>query len=309
MQTTALIFPGQGSQTPGMATAFMSHPHTRDLFEEADEALGFHLSRLMKDGPAEELTLTQNAQPALLVAGLAALRYLRMQTGKPVEDLCAATAGHSLGEYTAVAAAGGLSLPLAVQLVRLRGQAMARAVPAGQGSMSAILGLEVAQLEPIAAATGTTIANDNSPGQLILAGPVGALEQAEAQAKAAGAKRALRLNVSGPFHTAAMQPAASEVSDFLKSHPLAPLSVPVYANATTRPEADPAAVTANLISQITGRVRWREVMVAMADAGITTVLELGTGKVLTGLAPRCDARLTGHSLTTPDEVDAWLAAQ
>lgn len=309
MQTTALIFPGQGSQTPGMSAAFMAHPHTRELFEEADDALGFHLSRLMKDGPAEELTLTQNAQPALLIAGLAALLYMQKQTGKPLEALCAAVAGHSLGEYTAVAAAGGLSASLAAQLVRLRGQAMAKAVPAGQGGMSALLGLEVTQLESIAAATGITIANDNAPGQLIIAGSIRALEQAEEQAKAAGAKRALRLNVSGPFHTAAMHPAAQEVSDFLKSHPLHPLAVPVYANATTQPASDAATVTANLISQITSRVRWRESMTAMAEAGITTLLELGTGKVLTGLAARCDARLAAHSLTTPDEVDAFLAAR
>lgn len=301
-----LVFPGQGSQSVGMAAGFMQHAATRELFELADDTLGLHLSRLMREGPDDDLRATHNAQPALLLAGYAAAHYLLTQLGKPLPDVAAMVAGHSLGEYTAVAVAGGMGLPAALRLVRLRGETMTRAVPQGQGGMSAVLGLDVATLQPLAAAHGMTVANDNAPGQLILSGPLDGLEHTETAARQAGAKRVLRLNVAGPFHTAAMQPAADAVRDSLAANPLQPLAVPCLMNATAAPATTADEVAANLIAQITAPVRWREIMGHAAEAGVTKVLELGSGKVLAGLASRCDSRLAAVSLDSPATIDAWL---
>lgn len=304
MKNMCFVFPGQGSQTVGMGQDFAVDPEIRDLFERADEALKFNLSKLMWDGDPSELTQTQNTQPALLVCGLAALAYLGKQSGRKLADLTGYVAGHSLGEYTAVAAAGGMALETAVQLVRLRGEAMVRG--GAEGSMSAILGLEPEVAETIAADNGVVFANDNSVGQAIFSGPVEALANAEEAAKAAGAKRALRLNVSGPFHTPVMAGAAGEVADFLKTHPLSTLAVPCMMNASAELRMEANAVSEGLVAQVTSRVRWREGMIALADKGVTNVVEFGVGKVLSGLASRCDSRLAGASLASRAEVDAWL---
>jgi [acyl-carrier-protein] S-malonyltransferase len=302
MQPLALLFPGQGSQHPGMAAGFRSHPATRELFQQADDTLGFALSKLMQNGPADELTQTQNAQPALLLAGYAALTYLTSQHPGIPTSFAVAT-GHSLGFYTAALAAGALDFPFALQLVRARGQAMGQVTG---GGMSAILGLDLAPAGSIATQTNTTLANDNAPGQHIFSGPLAALAQAEAAAKAAGAKRVLRLPVSGPFHTPAMAPAAQAVAQLLAATPPQPPHIPLIANTAPSFITTGPALAAELTAQITARIRWREAMVFLADQGVTRCLELGAGKVLTGLAPRGDARLTCAALTGPDEIDRWL---
>lgn len=307
MKNMCFVFPGQGSQTVGMGQDFAADPEIRELFERADDALNMSLTKLMWGGDPAELTLTQNTQPALLVCGLAALAYLGKQSGKELAELTGYVAGHSLGEYTAVAAAGGMGLEAAVQCVRLRGEAMVRS--GAEGSMSAILGLEPDAADKVARENGVVFANDNAAGQAIFSGPVEALAKAEEAAKAAGAKRALRLNVSGPFHTPVMAGAAGEVRDFLKSHPLKALAVPCMMNASAELRTDADAVTEGLVAQVTSRVRWREGMMRLADAGVVQVVEFGVGKVLSGLASRCDARLAGASLSNRAEVDAWLAAQ
>ena len=300
----ALVFPGQGSQTTGMGQDFAADGACKELFERADEALGFGLSKLMWAGDANELTQTQNAQPALLVCGLVALEYLKKQTCLRVEEIAGFVAGHSLGEYTAVAAAGGMDFETAVKLVRLRGQAMVDSGVAG--SMSAILGLEANVAEKIAAETGVVFANDNSAGQAIFSGAVDKLAVAEEAAKAAGAKRALRLNVAGPFHTPEMKPAAEKVGEFLQVNPLKDLVIPCVMNATAQPKQVGADVADGLVAQVTSRVRWRESMMYVAEQGVTQVVELGVGKVLGGLTSRCDGRLSGVSLENRAGVDAWL---
>lgn len=304
VKDTVFVFPGQGSQTLGMGSDFANDTACRELFERADEALSFGLSKLMWGSEAAELTLTQNAQPALLVSGLAALEYLKKQAGLPVEKLAAFVAGHSLGEYTAVAAAGGLSFENAVKLVRLRGQAMAGS--GAEGGMSAILGLEPEVADKVAREAGVVFANDNSVGQAIFSGELAKLAVAEEAAKAAGAKRALRLNVSGPFHTPVMKPAAERVAEFLKTSPLRELVVPCVMNASAEARTKAEAVAEGLVAQVTGRVRWREGMIQLAEQGVTQVVELGVGKVLTGLAGRCDARLTGISFENREAIDTWL---
>lgn len=306
-QTTAFLFPGQGSQSPGMAATFMDAAPTRDLFGMADETLKTNLSKLMREGDEAELRQTENAQPALLLAGVAAYTYLAHGLKRDLPQLAQAVAGHSLGEYTAVAVAGGLPWLEMLQLVRLRGQAMAKAVPVGQGSMSAVLGLTPEALQQVAAANGVVVANDNAPGQVILSGPVEALAKAEEAAKGAGAKRVLRLNVAGPFHTPAMAPAAEAVQAFLAEHPLANLSVPCTMNATATPTNEGPQAATNLVAQITSPVRWRESMVGLAESGITQVVEFGAGKVLSAMAPRCDARLSAVALDSVEAVEAYAS--
>lgn len=307
MKSMCFVFPGQGSQTVGMGQDFAADSACRELFERADEALKFNLSKLMWEGDPAALTQTQNAQPALLVCGLAALAYLGKQSGKALPELTGYVAGHSLGEYTAVAAAGGMGLEAAVQCVRLRGEAMVRG--GAEGGMSAILGLDPETADKIAADNGVVFANDNAAGQAIFSGPVEALAKAEDAAKAAGAKRALRLNVAGPFHTPVMAGAAGEVADFLKANPLTKLAVPCMMNASAELRDEANAVAEGLVAQVTSRVRWREGMIALADKGVEQVVEFGVGKVLSGLASRCDARLAGASLASRAEVDAWLEAR
>jgi [acyl-carrier-protein] S-malonyltransferase len=312
MKNVMLVFPGQGSQVVGMGVAFASTPAGKELLERADEALGFGLSRLMREGPLEELTLTQNAQPALLVSGMLAFNHLIHCAKKPVGAVAALVAGHSLGEYTAVCAAGGLGFEEAVRLVRLRGEAMARAEG---GAMAAVLGLDSAAAEALAgvvAPSGVVLANDNSPGQQVFSGPAQAFADFEGAAKAAGAKRVIRLNVSGAFHTAAMEAAARAVRERIigsEDHRIigvGGLAVPCVMNVSAMAESEGAVVAENLVRQITGRVRWREGMIFAAEAGVDTVVELGVGKVLGGLAGRCDGRLRGVSLESPAGIEEWL---
>lgn len=303
MKKRVFVFPGQGSQAVGMGADFRQDAAGNALFEAADEAIGLNLSRLMLEGPAEELTLTQNAQPALLVTGFAALDYLVRQAGKPIAEVADFVAGHSLGEYTAVAAAGGLNVADAVRLVRVRGLAMSKAEG---GGMSAILGLEPVVAEKVAAENGVVLANDNAVGQVIFSGPIDALAKAEEAAKAAGAKRCLRLNVSGPFHTPAMRGAAEAVREELAQMGVKDLQVGCMMNASAKVETQGAVVADGLVAQVTGRIRWREGMIALAEMGVEEVVELGVGKVLSGLASRCDGRLRGVSLDSRAAADAWL---
>ncbi|HEX2858618.1 MAG TPA: ACP S-malonyltransferase [Alphaproteobacteria bacterium] len=304
MQNTAFLFPGQGSQTPGMAAAFAQHPTTKALFQQADDVLGFKLSALMADGPAEELTKTENAQPALLVAGYAAAAYV----GSLKKDLApkSIATGHSLGLYTAALAAGSYDFEFGLKLVRARGLAMSKAA---SGGMLAVLGLEIEQAEAVAADAEVSVANDNSPGQQILSGPGKNLEKAAELAKKAGAKKTIVLPVSGPFHTRAMQPAVDEVKAMLVANPIKAPKVPLVANTSPMFINNAEALTGELVGQIAARIRWREAVGFMADNGVTTAIELGVGSVLCGLVKRCDPRISCISLTSPEEVDTWLESQ
>jgi [acyl-carrier-protein] S-malonyltransferase len=311
--TTAFIFPGQGSQAVGMGHAlWTAEPAARQVFEQVDEALGEALTRLVFEGPEERLRLTENAQPALLATSLAALRVLEARSGRPLEELCACVAGHSLGEYSALAAARSLTIEDAARLVRLRGRAMQVAVPVGEGAMAAILGLELAAVEEVAAAASATgvcdVANDNAPGQVVVSGARGAVEQAVELARAKGARRSMLLAVSAPFHCRLLAPAADALRAALAGITLRPPAVPLIANVTAAPESEPAALAELLIRQVTARVRWREVLLTMAARGVDTTVELGAGRVLSGLTKRTLPGVTASALGVPDEIDAYLAA-
>ncbi|MGC8469803.1 MAG: ACP S-malonyltransferase [Acetobacteraceae bacterium] len=309
----AFLFPGQGSQTVGMgrdlAAAF---PAAREVFEEVDEVLKRRLSRLMFEGPAEELTLTENAQPALMAVSLAALRVLESEGGFLLRDRVALVAGHSLGEYSALAAAGAFPVATAADLLRVRGAAMARAVPAGEGAMAALLGVELDQAREIcaAAAEGEVVApaNDNGGGQVVISGHRTAVERAIAQAKAAGVKRAMLLPVSAPFHCALMAPAAAAMAEALARAPIAVPLVPVVANVTAAKAVAPEQIRALLVEQVTGLVRWRESLLAMAAMGVDRFLELGAGKVLAGLVKRVLPDAAALSAGSPAEIEAALKA-
>ena len=305
------VFPGQGSQKPGMGAALAAaFPAAREVFQEVDEALGEHLSRLMRDGPEQQLTLTRNAQPALMASSIAVLRVLQAEGGRALPDMCAMVAGHSLGEYSALVAAAALPLADAARLLRLRGDAMQAAVPVGEGAMAAVLGLEIGRVEEIAAQASRegvcAVANDNAPGQAVVSGESGAVEQAVAAARAAGARRAMTLQVSAPFHCPLMRPAAERMAEALAAAALAPVAVPVIANVTAAAESAPETLRRLLVEQVTARVRWRESMAGLGEAGIGSVVELGTGKVLAGLARRCDRDLEARSLEEPQDVEAFL---
>ena len=305
------VFPGQGSQKPGMGAALAAaFPAAREVFQEVDEALGEHLSRLMRDGPEQQLTLTRNAQPALMASSIAVLRVLQAEGGRALPDMCAMVAGHSLGEYSALVAATALPLADAARLLRLRGDAMQAAVPVGEGAMAAVLGLEIGRVEEIAAQASRegvcAVANDNAPGQAVVSGESGAVELAVAAARTAGARRAMTLQVSAPFHCPLMRPAAERMAEALAATALAPVAVPVIANVTAAAESAPEALRRLLVEQVTTRVRWRESMAGLGEAGIGSVVELGTGKVLAGLARRCDRDLEARSLEEPQDVEAFL---
>jgi [acyl-carrier-protein] S-malonyltransferase len=302
----AFIFPGQGSQAVGMGTALAESSRVaRELFEEVDEALGQNLARLMAEGPPDELTLTENAQPAIMANALATLRT----AGLDVAAKAAFVAGHSLGEYTALAAAGSFDVATAARLLKLRGRAMQEAVPVGQGAMAALLGanLEVARAVAEAAAQGEvcTVANDNDPSQLVISGHRGAVERALEIAKEKGAKRAILLPVSAPFHSPLMEPAARAMEQALADVEIAAPSVPLYANFTAAPVFDPAEIRRLLVEQVTGLVRWRESVAAMAEAGVTHFVEFG-GKVLAPMVKRIapDAEVT--SVVTMADIDALV---
>jgi [acyl-carrier-protein] S-malonyltransferase len=302
----AFIFPGQGSQSVGMGKALAEASRAaRGVFEEVDEALGQNLSRLMAEGPLEELTLTENAQPAIMANAVAALRA----SGVDLAARAGFVAGHSLGEYSALCAAGSLDLATTARLLKHRGRAMQAAVPVGEGAMAALLGanLEVAQAVADAAAQGEvcTVANDNDPGQVVISGHRGAVERALDIAKEKGAKRAVLLPVSAPFHCPLMQPAADAMERALADASIAAPAVPLYANVTAAAADDPDEIRRLLVRQVTGMVRWRESVAAMAEAGVTHFVEYG-GKVLGPMVKRIAPDAAVTSVVTPDDIDALL---
>ena len=305
----AFVFPGQGSQAVGMgkslADAFAS---ARAVFDEVDEALGQRLSTLMWEGPEAELTLTENAQPALMAVSIAALRVLEAEHGISVANTVACVAGHSLGEYAALAAAGTFTLADTARLLKIRGRAMQAATPVGTGAMAALLGLDFKTASEVAAeaAEGDVCqaANDNSEGQVVISGHKAAVERALDIAKAKGAKRAILLPVSAPFHCRLMQPAAAAMADALaKATMQAPL-VPLIANVVAGPISDPAIIRQMLVEQVTGTVRWRESVAAMTAQGINVFVEIGAGKVLTGLAKKNAPDARALAAGTPDDIAA-----
>ena len=310
----ALVFPGQGSQAVGMGRALAENfPAARQAFDEIDAALGEKLTTVMWQGPAETLTLTENAQPALLAVSVAALRVLESEAGFDVEREAAYVAGHSLGEYSALAAAGSLDPADAARLVRIRGRAMQQAVPVGVGAMAALLGLEFDAVAAIAAeaAQGQVCqaANDNGGGQVVVSGDRAAVERAVELAKARGARRAMMLTVSAPFHCALMQPAADAMAQALASTQVRAPKVPVVANVLARPINDADEIVRSLVAQVTGTVRWRESVAFMAQAGVKAFYEVGVGKVLSGLVKRIADGATGVAVGTPDDIAALKAAR
>jgi [acyl-carrier-protein] S-malonyltransferase len=308
----AFVFPGQGSQAVGMGRGLHDAvPAARMVFEEVDEALGEPLSRLIFKGPEERLRLTANAQPALMATSLAAVRALEERSGARLPELCTVVAGHSLGEYSALAAAGSLGLGDAARLLRLRGQAMQEAVPVGDGAMAAILGLDLAAVEEVAEAAAAfgacDVANDNAPGQVVVSGSRAAVEQAVELARARGARRSVLLPVSAPFHCRLLQPAAEALRPALAEAAFGMPAVPVVTNVAAAPESAPEVLRARLLEQVTARVRWRESLLAMAELGIGMVVELGAGRVLSGLAKRTLPEVATVALGGPDEIDAFVA--
>jgi [acyl-carrier-protein] S-malonyltransferase len=311
--TTAFLFPGQGSQAVGMGKALAdSVPAARAVFEEVDEALGEKLSATIFEGPEDMLTLTRNAQPALMAMSLAAMKALEAE-GISVKSHAAYVAGHSLGEYSALAAAGSFSIGDTARLLRARGDAMQKAVPEGVGAMAALLGLDLAAAEEAARNAATAnevceVANDNAPGQVVISGNKSAVERAIDIAKGKGARRAMLLAVSAPFHCALMEPAAEVMANALSGTKIHPPAVPLVANVLATPINDPTEIRQRLVEQVTGTVRWRESMAWLAANGVTRLVEIGAGKVLTGLAKRTAPEATAASVGTPDEVKALAAA-
>lgn len=306
----AFIFPGQGSQAVGMGKALADASATaREVFQEVDEALGQNLFKLMSEGPEDELTLTANAQPAIMANAIAVLRVLEKEGGIRLAEKADFVAGHSLGEYTALCAAGAFDLATTAKLLRIRGDAMQAAVPVGVGAMAAILGAdrEKAQAIADAAAEGQvcTVANDNDPSQVVISGHREAIERALPIAKEMGAKRALLLPVSAPFHCPLMQPAADAMAEALAAVSLQAPLVPVYANVTAAPVADPDAIRALLVEQVTGMVRWRESVLAMFAAGVTDYAEFG-GKVLGGMVKRITPDAAPVSVVSMDDIEALV---
>lgn len=311
----AFVFPGQGSQAVGMGQALAeAFPAARLVFEEVDDALKQNLTRLMFEGPEADLTLTENAQPALMAVSMAVLRVLEDEGGIRLADKAAFVAGHSLGEYAALAAAGALQLADAARLLKRRGQAMQEAVPVGEGAMAALLGVdlpaatEIAEAAVAAGESGEVCAaaNDNAPGQVVISGTRAAVERALAIAAERGAKRSVLLPVSAPFHCALMQPAADVMAEALAEVSLTMPAVPLVANVTASAVSDPETIRRLLVEQVTGMVRWRESVLFMKEQGVDTLVELGAGKVLTGLARRIDRELEAVAVGQPADVEAVL---
>lgn len=314
----ALIFPGQGSQAVGMGRELaQAFPAARLLLEEVDEALRQHLTRLMWDGPESDLTLTENAQPALMAVSLAVIRVLEAEGGWKLSERAAFVAGHSLGEYSALAAAGSLTVSDTARLLKLRGQAMQKAVPVGVGAMAALLGVDIDQARDIASSasgidevTGEqricAAANDNAPGQVVVSGHKSAVERAIAIAAERGFKRSILLPVSAPFHCSLMQPAADAMAAALTEITLRAPAVPVVANVTAEPTADPIEIRGLLVEQVTATVRWRESVLAMRAHGVDRLAEIGAGKVLAGLTRRIDKDIAAVSLGMPTDIEAFL---
>jgi [acyl-carrier-protein] S-malonyltransferase len=312
MSTIAFTFPGQGSQFVGMgkdlATAY---PEARAVFEEIDEALGQRLSAILFEGPEDILRLTENAQPALMAVSMAIIRVLEAK-GVRLADHAAYVAGHSLGEYSALCAAGAFTVADTARLLRTRGQAMQKAVPVGHGAMAALLGLDLETARAVAAeaAQGEVcdVANDNAPGQVVISGGIAAVERAIEIAKARGAKRALQLPVSAPFHCSLMQPAADAMAAALSEVEMPPPVVPLVANVLAAPITDAGEIRQRLIEQVTGVVRWTESVTWLAgQGGVTSLVEIGAGKVLTGLAKRIAPDVTAQAVGAPADIDALVA--
>jgi [acyl-carrier-protein] S-malonyltransferase len=307
----ALVFPGQGSQAVGMgAELAKTYVAARNVFDEIDAALGQKLSRVMFEGPVDTLTLTENAQPALLAVSMAVMRVLEAQ-GFRLADGAKFVAGHSLGEYSALCAAGALSVADGARLLRIRGRAMQAAVPVGQGAMAALLGAgkEAAEKLAAAAAEGEVcqLANDNEPTQAVISGTKSAIDRAAQLAKAHGVRRFVPLNVSAPFHCALMQPAADAMAAALADTQMSRPVVPLVANVTASPISDPDEIKRRLVEQVTGTVRWRECVAAMAESGVSELAEVGSGKVLAGLAKRIVPELQAISVGVPQDIDAALS--
>ncbi|WIM13294.1 ACP S-malonyltransferase [Enhydrobacter sp.] len=307
----AFVFPGQGSQAVGMGVDLAGAFSTaRDVFGEVDEALKQNLSRLMREGPEADLVLTENAQPALMAVSMAVIRILDADGGKPLATLASHVAGHSLGEYSALAAAGALKLADAACLLKLRGQAMQKAVPVGEGAMAALLGidLEPAQQACEEAAQGevVAVANDNGGGQVVVSGHKAAVERAIEAAKARGCKRGMLLPVSAPFHCPLMQPAADAMREALEKVELATPRVPLVANVLASEITNPEEIKRRLVEQVTGLVRWRESVQYMRSQAVDVLVECGSGKVLSGLVRRIDKDMTGLALNTPADIEAFL---
>jgi len=310
----AFIFPGQGSQAVGMgADLAVAFAAAREVLQEVDEALGQNLSRLMREGPIEDLTLTENAQPALMAVSLAAMRALEREFGVAVEK-AAYVAGHSLGEYSALAAAGAIGLSDTARLLKLRGQAMQRAVPVGAGAMASLIGpkTDVALAEAAAAAGAKVgvcvVANDNNAGNVVISGDKAGVDRAIEEAKSLGA-RAIPLNVSAPFHCPLMQPAAEEMAEALASTAISPPRAPLVANVTARPTLDPEAIRRMLVEQVTGRVRWRESVEWLAgEGGVSRFVEAGAGKVLTGMVKRIAPDAEALALNAPADLEAFATS-
>jgi [acyl-carrier-protein] S-malonyltransferase len=309
----AFVFPGQGSQEVGMGRELAeAFPAARLVFEEVDDALEQRLSRIIFEGPAEELTLTENAQPALMAVSMAVVKVLEDEGELSVSDTAAYVAGHSLGEYSALAAAGALALGDTARLLKTRGEAMQAAVPVGQGAMAAILGLDLADVEEVAAAAAEDqvcdVANDNSDGQIVVSGNTAAVERAVEIAKDKGARRAILLPVSAPFHCQLLDPAADIMTYALASADLKPPTPPVVANVTAQPVSEPDEIRSLLIEQVTHRVRWRESVLTMCELGVEELCEIGAGKVLSGLARRIDRDLGAQAIATPADVESFLGS-
>lgn len=307
----AFVFPGQGAQTIGMGKALAeAYPAAKAVFEEVDEALGEKLSALIWEGEAETLTLTENAQPALMATSMAALAAMKAE-GIGLER-ASFVAGHSLGEYSALAAAGAFSVGDCARLLRARGRAMQEAVPVGVGAMAAILGLDLDTVRDVAEAAAQgevcAAANDNDPGQVVVSGHKGAVERAVGIAKEKGAKRAVLLPVSAPFHCALMQPAAEVMREALAGVAIAAPVVPVIANVRAAPVSDPDEIRALLVEQVTGAVRWRESIEAMGAAGVSEIWEIGAGKALSGMVRRIDRAIATRAIGTPEDVKAAAEA-
>jgi [acyl-carrier-protein] S-malonyltransferase len=307
----AFIFPGQGSQAVGMGRDLAAaSPAAKAVFQEVDDALGQNLFALMCDGPEDQLILTENAQPAIMANAMATLRVLEAEGGVVLSEKAAFVAGHSLGEYTALCAAGAFDLATTAKLLKLRGQAMQMAVPVGVGAMAALLGADIAKAEALAEAAAQgevcTVANDNDPGQVVISGHLNAIERAIEMVKDHGIKRGIKLPVSAPFHCSLMEPAAQKMADALSDTQISAPSVPLFANVTATPVTEAFRITAQLVEQVTGRVRWRESAIAMAAAGVSEFAEFG-GKVLCPMVKRSAGEdVNATPIISMDDIEALL---
>ncbi len=303
----AFLFPGQGSQAVNMGKdLYVAFADARDVFDEIDESLGRKLSKMIFEGPDTDLNLTENTQPALMAVSLAVVRVLQKQGGIDLAKKAAFVAGHSLGEYSALTAAGSFDISTTAKLLQLRGQSMQRAVPVGVGAMAAILGPAFEEVQQLAKDAGCEIANDNSVGQVVISGKKDSIDKAIALATERGAKRAILLPVSAPFHCSLMQPAAKIMDDALAAAKIRKPNLPVVSNVTAQSVSDPAQIHKLLVEQITGMVRWRESVIWMKAQGVTEMIELGSGKILNGLVKRIEKNVAVESVGTPEQIEALI---